>query len=127
MINFKNEKDKYLFFKLHPLLIMVIGDIANYFREHEKDFTITATISTLEEDQELGRVSSSHRTRRAIDIRTTGIDEMFLKDCQNHFNFKYRWLGAVNQLGHSELIVYKPHGTGPHFHVQIHSKFAITK
>jgi len=127
MIKFKNETDKELFFKLHPLLIMVLGDIANYFRDNGKEFLITATISTLEEDQKLNRVSSSHRTCRAVDVRTNGIDEMFLKNCQNHFNFKYRWLGAVDSYGNSQLIVYKPHGTGPHFHIQIHGRFAINK
>jgi hypothetical protein len=81
--------------------------------------TFTATWSSPEEDKKLGRVSDTHRTGRAFDIRTRDLSPEFIEKFQEHFNSLYKnSMGAVNKDGPC-LIVFKPHGTGPHFHVQI--------
>lgn len=87
----------------------------------------TATYSTAEEDKKIGRVSDTHRTGRAFDIRTRGLDPEFLKDFIDHFNTLYRSeMGAVTKNG-PVLIVDKTHGTGPHLHVQIRRDYDKTK
>lgn len=81
--------------------------------------TFTATWSTAEDDKKLGRVSDTHRTGRAFDIRTRDLTPEFIESFMRHFNDKYQEkMGAITKDGPA-LIVYKPHGTGPHFHVQI--------
>lgn len=81
--------------------------------------TFTATWSTSEEDKVLGRVSDTHRTGRAFDIRTSDLSPEFIEEFMKHFNGKYQEkMGAVTPHG-PVLILFKPHGTGPHFHVQI--------
>lgn len=81
--------------------------------------TFTATFSTPEEDKKLGRVSDTHRTGRAFDIRTRDLPAEFISKFIEHFNTLYnRTMGAVTKDG-PNLIVHKPHGSGPHLHVQI--------
>jgi hypothetical protein len=83
------------------------------------ELVFTATVSTKEEDKVLGRVSDTHRTGRAFDIRTAGLPEAFIAEFILHFETKYPKLGA------GKLIVNKAHGTGPHLHVQLNRTFAI--
>lgn len=88
------------------------------------ELTLTATLSTAAEDKALGRVSDTHRTGRAFDIRTRDLPESFIAEFCTHFRKKYNKLGASFQQRPS-LIVYKPHGSGPHLHVQLNRTFAI--
>lgn len=94
-------------------------------KEHGIELTLTETVTTHEEDRLLFRKSDTHRTGRAFDVRIqdpmTGkilLTEEFISLFCGYFRKKYPHLGAVldNQ---SRLIVYKPHGTGPHLHIQI--------
>ncbi len=83
----------------------------------------TATHSTKEEDQKLGRQSDTHRTGRAFDIRTRDLDPQFLKDFIKYFNELYKdKMGAVTKEGPS-LIVDRTHGSGPHLHIQIRRNY----
>ena len=69
-MKFKHKEDMTLFFSLHTALQLIICDLNNYAREkHGITLTITDTVSTLYEDEMLGRKSNSHRTKRAADIR----------------------------------------------------------
>jgi hypothetical protein len=88
------------------------------------ELTITATVSTLAEDKILGRVSDTHRTRRAFDIRTNDLPEAMIAELCAEFRKKYGKYGAVASAIPS-LIVYKPHGTGPHLHVQLSRKYTL--
>lgn len=99
---------------------MALWSMENYNIE----ITITATTSTTAEDKELQRMSDTHRTRRAFDVRTGDLpDEMVAELCAV-FRKKYGRFGAVNTATPS-LIVYKPHGTGPHLHVQLSRNYAL--
>ena len=88
------------------------------------ELTITATVSTSAEDKALGRVSDTHRTRRAFDVRTNGLPESFIAELIGVFNKKYGKYGAVASAL-PQLIVNKSHGTGPHLHVQLNRKYAL--
>lgn len=124
-VKFASEKSKERFFNLHPLVIMVVSEISNFCKSENHTITLTETVTTKEEDQSVDRKSSTHRTSRAVDIRVNDMPEGLAQKITNHFNFKFRHIAAVNPSGVSELIVFKPHGTGPHLHVQIHSRFAL--
>ena len=88
------------------------------------ELTITATVSTLAEDKLLKRVSDTHRTRRAFDVRVNDLPESLIAELLAVFRKKYGKYGAVASAIPS-LIVYKPHGTGPHLHVQLSRKYAL--
>lgn len=88
------------------------------------ELTITATTSTLEEDKQLGRVSDTHRTRRAWDIRTRDLPDSLVAEMIAAINKKYGKYGAVASAI-PQLIVNKPHGSGPHLHCQLSRKYAL--
>ena len=90
------------------------------------ELTITATVSTRDEDKTLDRASDTHRTRRAFDIRTGDLPDELVAELCSVFRKKYGRFGAVTSALPS-LIVYRPHGTGPHLHVQLSRKYALTE
>ena len=88
------------------------------------ELTLTETVSTRGEDTRLLRVSDTHRTRRAFDVRVKDLPESLVAELCSYFRKKYTNLGALTPNQRS-LIVYKPHGTGPHLHVQLDRKYAL--
>lgn len=83
------------------------------------DLVITETWTLAVEDHKLNRTSDTHRTGRAFDIRTRFLKDDFKAAFIEHFNFLYQQkLGAITPTG-PVLIVDKPHGSGPHWHVQV--------
>jgi hypothetical protein len=83
------------------------------------EITITETWTTAYEDHKLNRVSDTHRTGRAIDIRTKDIPDWFKPKFIEYFNSLYqKSLGAQTKEG-PVLIVDKKHGSGPHWHIQV--------
>lgn len=124
-MNFKDKKDMELFFQLHPLVMLVLVDMYSYCYDNKMPFTLTDTVSTIEEDRELNRVSSSHRTKRAADIRTNQWNHLELKDFVNYFSNKYKKIAAISGSGKPELIVVHDSGNGMHAHIQIHSRYSL--
>jgi hypothetical protein len=88
------------------------------------EITLTATTSCSAEDKELNRVSDTHRTRRAWDIRVKDLPDSLIAELCAYFRKKYARFGAVAS-GAPQIIVYKPHGTGPHLHCQLNRKYAL--
>lgn len=85
MVEFKRFEDKEMLTGLHPLLLMIFFDLVAYAQmQHGVDLTVTATLSTKEEDILLGRKSSSHREARALDIRTLDLDAFVPRSCKLH-------------------------------------------
>ena len=127
MIKFKHEEDKEMFTLLHPLLVMIFADMAYYAQSrHNIDLVVTDTISTLEEDKALNRVSSSHRRKIALDIRTANIDAFIVSDIIEYINkkseynkYKYVSLSGVRRLAYYHV------GSAEHIHLAIHSQFGI--
>lgn len=93
-------------------------------KNHGIELTITSTVSTGEEDRTLGRVSDTHRTRRAFDIRTKNLSEEFITELVDYLTKKYGKFGAIASAL-PKLVVNKSHGTGPHLHIQLNRKFAL--
>lgn len=120
-MNFKTQKAAEGFELMRPKAQEIAKEMAEWsLKVHGVELVFTETVSTLGEDQELGRVSDTHRTGRAFDIRTAGLSKEFIHDFIQYFTTLYGRLGAVSgKTKKPNLIHYKPHGTGPHFHVQI--------
>ena len=127
MIEFKNEADRLLFTFLNPILIMIYADLFCYAKEkHGVDLVVTSTISDLARDKQLGRVSDSHRTSRAIDIRTKDLDAFIVNDLVSYINTKdmYGRYKYMSKSGERRLAYYHI-GTHQHIHLAIHSKYSL--
>lgn len=121
MILFKHPKDQKNINQIHSKLQEIAKEMDAWLRSHFKiDLCITATISTIAEDTQLGRVSSSHREGRAFDVATRTWTPTILRMFVHHFESKYSSLGAVSKTdGVRRFVVNKSHGTGPHLHIQL--------
>ncbi len=124
-MKFSSQEAKDRFPDLHPQMQKVLTDMDDWVKEkYGIELTLTATCSTKAEDTKLGRVSDTHRTRRASDVRTYDLPESLIAELCAVFRKKYGKLGALTK-GRPELIVYRPHGTGPHLHVQLNRNYAL--
>jgi hypothetical protein len=126
MIEFKNEKDKMLFSLLHPAIIMIYSDLYLYAKEkHNVNLVVTQTISDKEQDQALNRVSDSHRTGRAIDIRTKDLDITIINDLVEYINTRwvYKKYHYTARSGVKRLAYYHV-GSAEHIHLAIGAQFS---
>lgn len=121
MIYFKTEKNKNGWDKVKLTLKEAVLEIDKWFRDiYQFDIVITETVSTMEDDIILERTSASHREGRAIDIRTKKMTEDMINSFIKKFSYLDDTIGAVSVSdGTRRFILYKPHGSGPHFHLQI--------
>jgi len=127
-MKFKHKKDMSLFFSLHPALILIYADLNNYaYEQHGIQLTITSTVSTPQQDAQLGRISTSHLTRRAIDIRTKDIDVFAVQDMLNYINSKkeYEKYHYISFSGDKRLAYVHGDGDNEHLHLQIHANYAL--
>ena len=123
---FKNLKSYNRVLYLHPIALLILLDMQVYCEEEGLEFLVTETVTTLEEDKDLGRLSSTHRTGRSFDLRNKSWSLWEIKKFEEVFNKKYNSkYGAITSQGNRRLIVSVPHGTGPHFHVQIDKKYSL--
>lgn len=122
---FKHKKDQTRFFYLHPLAAMLAFEMKYYCESHGLEYLITSTVSTHKEDEELGRVSSSHRTGRAFDLRCKSWPQGSIKKFVDFFEGKYGHIAAISGSSFKRnLIVVHDSGNGIHMHVQIHARFS---
>ena len=122
---FKHEKDSIRLFHLHPLVLMVLFDMKYYCDLNHMRFNVTSTMSTAQEDKELGRRSSSHRTGRAFDLSLRQWDETEIKDFLNYFNEKYKHIAAFSKSANKTVLVVRHNsGHGDHLHVQINLRYS---
>jgi hypothetical protein len=125
-MKFKHEKDHMLFFTIALELQILAYDMALYARDHlGVPFVITSTRSSIETDKAIGRVSSSHREGRALDLSIRGWDSTAIKDFVNHFNKKHEDIAAISgKTLKPVLCVYGDERHIDHIHIQVHKKFA---
>lgn len=110
---------------LHPNALMVLCDVLRWTIEKQIPFVVSDANTSLEEDQILNRVSTTHREGRAFDVSTRGWTKENIDDCIAQFSFKYRYLAAIGSDGQPRLVYFHNAGTGNHLHFQIHKKFAL--
>lgn len=128
LINFKYERDRKLFSCLHPILIMIFADLARYAQEkHGYKLVVTQTITTEAQDRALNRQSNSHRTCRAIDIRTKDMPFMVRDSLLNYINNKPEWKKYhYERSSGGHILAYFHNGTAEHIHLAIHARYALT-
>jgi hypothetical protein len=125
MIKFKTPQVEERSKGISKVLFSILIEMGFYCKARGYDFVVTATLSTLEEDQKLGRKSSSHRTGRAVDIRTRDWPDNFIKAFIEEFEGRYGDYGAVSKTdGKRRFIVDKSKTASPHLHLQLGREFS---
>lgn len=122
VIKFKtvNEKKEFESNKVKSYLKFIVMDIASFFNANGHDFVVTDVLSEALEDKRLRRVSRSHQEGRAVDVRTRGIPEEFLKTVEEKFEKIYKNEAAISmKTKKPDLIVRHNSGNGDHFHIQV--------
>lgn len=127
MIKFKFDSDIKLFHCLHPALIMIFADLANYAqRQHGIDLVVTETVSTPEQDFLLGRTSKAHQECRAIDIRTKDINVFVVQELVEYINNKREYLiYHYESYSGQKRLAYLHTTDAQHIHLAIHSQYAV--
>jgi hypothetical protein len=120
MLKFKTKKVEKGFLSLPRGFQKIILEISTwFFNEYEKPLILSETLTTEEEDKLLNRVSTSHREGRAVDIATRN----WPNDAFQAFEDKFSYLDAFGAVSlssnHRRFIVGIPHGSGPHYHLQV--------
>jgi hypothetical protein len=124
-MKFKDDVIAVRFKDMHELAQKIATEMDEWAQKNYKiELTITATVSTIAEDKELKRQSDTHRSRRAWDIRVNDLPESLIAELCAVFRKKYGRHGAMVG-GQPQLIVYKPHGKGPHLHCQLNRKYSL--
>jgi hypothetical protein len=124
--HFKSQANFDGFAKMHPKM----QEVATYAVNQAlilgvKEPMITETMTTVELDKALGRVSISHSDGRAIDLRTWNMTGVQLKKLVMALENQYDFMGAINKLGKKQLVVYHDIGLGPHLHIQLNGSFKV--
>jgi hypothetical protein len=111
---------------MHPQLHKIMEEMIDWLLEKGIHPVVTETVTTLIEDTQRKRVSSTHREGRAFDLRTRDWPAEIVKEFETHFENKYGTLGAVGSTTlTAHLLVYHDTGLGMHFHVQLSRAYTV--
>lgn len=119
MIRFKKDVLKDDFFRLHPQLVRILGDMANYCLTH---YNHVITISSMIRPQ--SKDSGVHETGRAVDISrymynldgsgvVSQLPQKAIDEVLNYITFEYP------RTDKNQTIKYHNVDTGFHFHLQV--------
>ena len=113
-------------------LMMIAGFVAHFCAERGITPVVTDIISTLEEDQRIGRKSSTHRTGRAIDYSLRhdhGWTNTYIAELESEINEKFSHVGALVDVGGElvsrPIVVHESKDSNgnpvgvPHAHIQV--------
>jgi hypothetical protein len=116
---FKNDEVYMEWVHITQTLKAVLFAMQLFCEAEGQEFLITDLISTEAEDIKYGRISDTHRDRRAADLRTKTWSAEFKVKFENHFETIFKSLAAISsKTGKTNLIeIHK--GTEEHAHVQI--------
>jgi hypothetical protein len=104
--------------KIHPVLIELAGDFCRYaFTAHGWIPEVTSIVRSKEDDAALGG-TAIHTLGRALDIRTRSIPPQIIVDCKAYIDKHWRYDKMRPKMS---TCITKPHGSGPHVHLQVHA------
>lgn len=124
-ILFKTKRALERAFLMHPICIMILGEMAWWTLQRKLPFVITETGTTKEEDDAINRLHAVHRQFRGFDIRITGWTEKDINDFESYFEKKFGQYAALSSDSGLKNLIVVHKGTARHIHVQISAQFAI--
>ena len=100
------------FKKLKPNLMYIFSMVLKYCDERKMQVTITSIFSDREN---VNRVSSTHETFRAIDLRTRDWTEDQIMELERYLNSAFLSFGAITKSGNRRVALYH----NRHLHIQV--------
>jgi hypothetical protein len=110
--------------KISPQLLQVLAFVNCFCAENACTLMLTSILSTLEDDQRIGRTSATHREGRAVDVSLSpayGWTEKKIAKLKEELDKTYLHLGAVTSSG-APLLCYihgNAENAGRHAHIQV--------
>jgi hypothetical protein len=128
-ISFKYPEEIQELTVMHPFILMIIADLSAFcWMQGYPAPVITCLGRTDEENHREHSVSETHPELRAFDLRSEVYTEVQHAAIVKHLQQKFNQWAAVGPDGQPRLVVYHKTDIGSfHFHVQLHSKFALPK
>ena len=119
---FKSDEQERQFHsgRLIPVLIAVLADAAEFaLGRLGWALKLTEVWRSPGADKKLGG-SGVHPAWRAVDIRTRDVAPEKVEALVRHVNDKWMYGNPLRPL--LKVAYHKPHGTGPHIHLQVHPR-----
>jgi len=98
--------------KLHINVLYMFSEICRYCESRNMPVTITSIFS---DRKDVKRVSNTHETGRAIDIRTKDWTEEQILDLETWCCVEFADIGAISHSGGSRAALYHEN----HLHIQV--------
>lgn len=114
MIAYKTERieREFLSPKMRPDLRLLVCAIAGYrHAKYKKRTVITCIHRSQKENKDVGAKSQTHPEWRAVDLRARDCDAREMEDVKT-------FIESIVEAG-QKIVVVVPHGTAPHFHIQV--------
>lgn len=124
-MKFKTKKIEERFQDLHGKLQEICIIMNEWCEARGIEFRITEAWTSVHEDMRVGRQSSTHRDKRAVDIGLKGWSKQDIEDFVDYFDDCYGNLGAMSSSGERRLIVYGDTRHMDHIHVQLDRRFSL--
>jgi hypothetical protein len=110
--------------KISPHLLQVLAFVSCFCVENDCQLVFSSILSTLEDDQRIGRTSATHREGRAADMSLSpsfGWTEKKIAKLKEELDKTYLHLGAITTSGAPLLcfIHRNAENVGRHAHIQV--------
>ena len=104
--------------KLNPLLVGILYRAAQFAADIGWTLLLTEVWRSAEADGKLGG-SGIHPAWRAVDIRTRDVPGLHVESVVKWINSRWQYDPLRPWM---KVAYHKPHGTGPHIHLQVHAR-----
>lgn len=96
-----------------------------FFHKLGKEFTLTETVTSHAEDTKLRRRSAAHRQGRAFDVRAKHLSPDEQEQVVDFLNEEFSDYAYISSSGAKRVCLLHGKGDNIHFHVAIHSRYAL--
>lgn len=113
---------------IHPYLLLIFADLTRFCYDSKLPAPVISCLArTKVEEAQAGAESTSHLTRRALDLRSSIYTKQQIDTICNYLNTNWgAKYGAKNSQGQIRLAIYhRVEGGAFHMHLQISAIFAL--
>lgn len=119
------KTDSHRIIECHPIIVYIASGLVIWGESSGVPILFTSSVTSVFEDSQLKRVSSTHRDGRAVDVSTRGWTKKQIDEAIKFLNDGYGHFAAAGPNGEKRLVVYHDSGTGFHLHIQINKQYSL--
>lgn len=119
LVRFTNKEVAQEFSQISVVLQLIVDDFARFCHAGGHELVITDALSSAADDARLGRVSTSHREGRAVDISVKTWPEEFIVRAVAWLERVHGHKGAISKSDGKRRLVVDHVGSARHLHIQI--------